>query len=251
MRAFRAASAALLASIVITIVVLLSTPTGAGALNADGEAYFAKINALRTSLGLGSLQLDPELTGLAQAWAEHMAATDSLAHPPDITQGVTSPWTRLGDNMASGPTFDSTWQALVESPVHYKNLTDPEFTHVGIGVAYLPDGTQYTHEWFMTLPPVDLVPEPEPEPEPLVLPPAPVPEARPTEVLPDVLFRGINLAVIPPISYGMPPPAADGTSAMPTTGSSTWVPYVIAAAVIALLLALATMAIVRARRRVA
>jgi hypothetical protein len=154
--------------------------------------------------------------------------------------------------MAMGSTFDLTWQALVESPVHYKNLTDPDFTHVGIGVAYLPDGTQYTHEWFMTLPPVDPTPEPEtvaPE-TPLPQLPAVAPTEVPAVVLPDVLFRGINLAVIPPIHYGSVAELAGIDEPTSSPDSTPWVPLVIAAAVIAVLLVLAMMAIVRARRRV-
>ena len=121
------------------------------ALGPEATQYLNATNALRANLGLSQLQDDPELSALAQAWAEHMAATYTLAHPPDIRNGVSAPWLLLGDNMAMGSNFDLAWNGLVASPVHYKNLSEPRYTHVGTGVAFASDGTQWVHQWFMEL----------------------------------------------------------------------------------------------------
>lgn len=180
----------------------------AHALGPEATDYLARTNALRASIGVQQLQVDEELSALAQAWAEHMASTYTLAHPPDITQGVTAPWLLLGDNMAMGSTIDMAWDGLIHSPVHYHNLSEPRYTHIGIGVAYAADGTQWVEQWFMQLgdesafaPP----PAADPAPTPEVAPPAPVEPAPVVEVLPEVQVLPVNLAVIPPIDYGDPP----------------------------------------------
>jgi hypothetical protein len=230
---------------VATAVVLLSGP--ARAQPPEVATYLANINALRASVGAPPLQLEPELMGLSQAWAEHMAATKTLAHPPDITVGFSTPYTLVGDNMALGSTTALTWEALVNSPVHYRNLVDPVFTHVGIGVAYADDGVQYTHEWFLAAAPF-APPEPEPE-APVVeeIVPPPVSEEPIAGVLGEVERPAVNLAVIPAVDYGRPP-IAELVAPAPSGGSSPWPFVALAIAIIALLVGLATMAL-RGRRR--
>ena len=252
MRGVRRAIVAGIAMFGVVAALLISPISSASALTPDGNAYLANINALRTSLGLNTLQLDPELTGLSQSWAEHMAATETLAHPPDITAGVTSPWIKLGDNMAMGSTFELTWRALIDSPVHYRNLTDPEFTHVGIGVAYLADGTQYTHEWFMTLaPPVAPPPaEPVPTPPPPAVPEVTTPPTSPIGIAGVAITRSdVNLAVIPAIHYGEPLDATLYALPDPSGSSSSWGPLIVAAIIVALLLAIGASIFIRSRRR--
>lgn len=251
MRSLRGAvGVATFAAIMLGASLGISAGAPAGALSSDGEGYLANINALRGSLGLTPLQLDAELTGLSQSWAEHMASTEQLMHPPDIRVGVTSPWIKLGDNMALGSTFALTWDALINSPVHYRNLTDPDFTHVGIGVAYTADGTQYTHEWFMMIAPEVAAPVDPPAPPPVVTFPAPAPAVEvPPVVLGVVQFPEVNLAVIPPIRYGLPDTASTPDESSATSASSSWLPMVLALAAIALLLAIGASMALRSRRR--
>ena len=65
----------------------------------DVQTLITNTNSLRASVGLPPLQLDPQLSGLAQEWADHMASTNTLEHPPDIEGPVSQPWTLVGDNM--------------------------------------------------------------------------------------------------------------------------------------------------------
>lgn len=226
----------------------------ARALRPEAARYLEATNALRANLGIQQLQNDPELTALAQAWAEHMAATYTLGHPPDITAGVSSPWRLLGDNMAMGSNFDLAWNGLVNSPVHYKNLSEPRFTHVGTGVAFAADGTQWVEQWFMELgdasilePPAE--PEPEPAPAPVVTPPPPPPTPL-VEVLPNAQVLPVHLAVIPPIDYGQAPSEEDEQASLSiedASGSSVpWVVWIAAPA--ALLLVVASWLALRGRR---
>jgi hypothetical protein len=241
----------LCAVLVVTIVsiVLAASSEPVGAQTSDRDRYLANMNALRASLGLNALQLDPELTALAQDWAEHMAATEQLEHPPDIRVGVSTPWLELGDNTARGSTFEMAWDALINSPVHYYNLTHPTFTHVGIGVAWSASGVQYTHEWFMTVRPVEQAPPeaPAPEPEPeAVPPPSPEPEP-PAQVLGTVELAPVNLAVIPLVEYGQAAGVVEPVD--PSSPSSPIPSWLFAVVVAALLLALAALAMWQQRRR--
>ncbi len=89
-----------------------------------------------------------ELTSLAQGWSEHMAATGTLSHTPDMSAEVSSDWTKLGENVGYGPSNDLIWNGFLNSPKHYANLTDPAFTHVGIGVTWV-GGTEWVTHRFM------------------------------------------------------------------------------------------------------
>jgi hypothetical protein len=191
----------LVACAIFTILgtLALSPAPQAGALDGYGQDWLAKINDLRTGQGLAPLQLDPELTGLAQGWAQHMADTGILSHTPDLTANVSTSWTKLGENVGYGPKNDLIWIGFLNSPKHYANLVDPAYTHVGIGVAFR-GGTEFVAHRFMAAgsvsrgggtttyvapsqpaprrssPPATTAPVPEapPAPEPAPTPPPPV-----------------------------------------------------------------------------
>ena len=124
-----------------------STP--AGATNDPGaEADFVgRTNGLRGSLGLPGLSSNGTLVAKAQQWAEHMAAVGAISHS-NLADGAPGEWTRLGENVGRGPSVEAIHNALVASPEHYKNLTDPGFRYVGVGVVNA-NGTFYVSEVFM------------------------------------------------------------------------------------------------------
>jgi len=145
-----------LAGIVLGVLVaagsLIGTSTPAAAASAGDEAAFvSKINALRQSKGLGSLTVSGELTSIGRSWSERMLANGAISHNPSFPSQVTANWLKLGENVGHGGSVDSLFQAFVNSPAHYKNLVDPEFTHVGVGVVVGPDGSLWTSHQFMRL----------------------------------------------------------------------------------------------------
>ena len=60
-------------------------------------------------------------------------------------------WQKLGENVGVGMTTDKLHQAFIDSPSHYKNLVDPDLTHVGVGVVLGRDGAIFTAHQFMQL----------------------------------------------------------------------------------------------------
>jgi len=132
----------------VGLLVALGLAPGAGAAGDETRDHLARINALRTSRGLVPLVLDANLSDLARSWAEQLAAEQTLRHAGDLSVGVSSSWTKLGENLGRGPSTEAVFAAFVSSPAHYANLVDPAFTHVGIGVVWV-GATQYTVHRFM------------------------------------------------------------------------------------------------------
>jgi uncharacterized protein YkwD len=260
----RPALFALVALATIAVTLGAATPVRA---TPQSDDLVARVNGLRATNGLPGLTADPLLTSLAQQWAEQMASTGVPAHPPnsyflDNLSGVGT----IADNVTIGVSLDDAWSQLENSPSHRGNMLLPGANRVGIGVATSPAGVVYVHQIFTDLSPLPAAPPPQQAPAPApsepeppawsfpteTLPPAavPTPEA-PTELPADVLgttqVRAVNVAVIPPISYGqLRSPVALTT---PSPSSSPWVPAALALGAVALvLLILALVLMARARR---
>ena len=124
-----------------------STPAGATADPGAAADFVGRTNGLRGSLGLGGLNTNGALVAKAQQWAEQMAAVGAISHS-NLSDGAPEEWTRLGENVGRGPSVEAIDNALVASPDHYKNLTDPGFRYVGVGVVNA-NGTLYVSEVFM------------------------------------------------------------------------------------------------------
>jgi hypothetical protein len=129
-------------------------PAGAETDTAAAEAQFVGlINELRASKHLGALTPDPELHRVALAWSEKMAAADQISHNPDLADQVSADWQKLGENVGVGMTVEKLHDAFVKSPAHYRNLVDPDFTHIGVAVVVGRDGALFTTHQFMKLRP--------------------------------------------------------------------------------------------------
>ena len=123
-----------------------------GSIDVAAEQDFLnRTNALRASLGLGSLKTNGELQAKARNWSQTQASAGTIFHST-LTDGVTQNWHRLGENVGMGPDVPSIHDALVRSPRHYENLVDSGFTEVGIGVIRQGD-VIYVSQVFMELMP--------------------------------------------------------------------------------------------------
>ena len=106
------------------------------------------VNGLRSSRGIPALAVDPTLTAAAQQWSVHMAAGRCLSHNANLTSMVAPGWTRIAENVGTGGSLNSVFNALLASPPHYANMTDPAFTLTGIGVVTAGNGTLWVTEDF-------------------------------------------------------------------------------------------------------
>lgn len=128
----------------------------------------AKINELRTSQGLRSLRAHDGLTAVGRAWSVKMQVAGDISHNPSLATQVTANWKRLGENVGVGPDVEALHEAFVRSPAHLRNLVDPDFEYVGIGVVE-DGGIIWVTEQFMTEQRATVTPAPPPTKLPAVL----------------------------------------------------------------------------------
>jgi Cysteine-rich secretory protein family len=173
MRALRKVLASVLGAVLVAALFALANPAPASAADSSAESQFvAKINAIRASHGLSPLAVYSEVTGVARQWTDQMVANGGISHNPNLANDVTANWTKLGENVGVGSSVDSLMTAFVNSPAHYKNIVDPDYNYIGVGVSYGSDGRMYTTHDFMAL---DNGSSPPPPP---VQAPAPAPKQK-------------------------------------------------------------------------
>jgi uncharacterized protein YkwD len=119
-------------------------------LSADEQLLFNLVNDLRASLGLPALQPDPQLLASARAQAATMNATGVVEHQdlmPILVEG-NGRWRLAAENIALHNGIVEAHDALVASPGHYRNLTNPNLTHLGVGIVRAANGQVYVAQVF-------------------------------------------------------------------------------------------------------
>jgi hypothetical protein len=201
-RAIRTGLPTLLALVLAGVIGLQAAPAGAGSVD-DEQLFVQLINQTRAEAGLPALEVHSELRTQARSWASSMAASDHLSHSSDITAGISAPWTVLGENVGVHGVHEpeQLFAAFVASASHYKNIVDPRFSYVGVGVVNTSEGKIWTTHRFMATN----------EAATTTTPPAPPPTtAAPTTAPP---------TTTPPTTA--PTAATAPTTAAPTTASPT------------------------------
>ena len=113
--------------------------------------YVARINALRASVGVQPLVVDAQLTGLAQGWAQHMAATGRPVALVADRRGHRELGQARRERRRRARTTRPIWNAFLHSAEHYANLVDPAFNRVGVGRGLRRHGPEWTCHKFMEL----------------------------------------------------------------------------------------------------
>ena len=116
---------------------------------------FDRHNAERASNGLGLLQIDAALVGIARSRANDMAANNYFAHTSPT--GVTAftllsqagySYSMAGENIArnnypGSQTVATAMSGFMNSPGHRANILDGRYTRVGIGAVTGAAGMYY------------------------------------------------------------------------------------------------------------
>ena len=108
-------------------------------------------NSMRTGGGLGALIVDPILMQTAQSTAEIMAANNMHGHIGDVRGRVTAAGYGAGDtpwateNIATLPlgTSIDRLMGVWADALHMKPVNDPNYRHIGVGVAVVDDMAYY------------------------------------------------------------------------------------------------------------
>jgi hypothetical protein len=180
-------------AILVAALFVLANPMPANAADSGAESQFvARINGIRTSHGLAPLAVYGELTGVARSWTNQMVANGGISHNPNLAGDVSANWSKLGENVGVGNDVDSLMTAFVNSPAHYRNIVDPAYNYIGVGVSYDANGRMFTTHDFMAMASGDSAPAPDPASAPVPAPkkkaaaapavdPAPAADAAPAE----------------------------------------------------------------------
>ncbi len=119
-------------------------------------------NGVRAKQGLPPLQPLAALNTAALGHSQEMLDLDYFSHTSptpgradvsDRIEAAGGTWRACAENiyMSSGKPLEGSAQAAVDgwvdSPGHYRNIIDPTYTHIGVGIAYRK-GTLYATQVF-------------------------------------------------------------------------------------------------------
>lgn len=109
---------------------------GLTACRSSEQAQVASlVNQTRVQYGRSVLNDNQQLDVKAQAWAEHLARLNSLAHS-HLPDGISYNWRALGENVGYGGSIAQVHTAYMNSPGHRENILDPRWNYMGTGVAW-------------------------------------------------------------------------------------------------------------------
>lgn len=124
--------------------------------NADTPAAMASADAMRTAIiclanqqrvarGLPTLEGDPRLHRSAQGWTDTMVSTGQFWHGTDFPQRISAvgyAYWYAGENIATGyATPRGVMTAWMASPGHCRNILNPFYAEIGVGLNLKPVGT--------------------------------------------------------------------------------------------------------------
>lgn len=135
------------------------------------EKYlFRLINKERKKAELNELSLSPKVSDVARQHSQQMINQDFFAHisPIDgqdfaqrLEKNTEIAATLTGENIAFNDTIKGAHNNLMASPAHRSNILNPDFTDVGLGIAFKADyqGNRYyyiTEDFFSQLKDIDV-----------------------------------------------------------------------------------------------
>ena len=103
---------------------------------------FKLVNQERAKMGLKELEIHEGLVKLARMKSKDMIDLGYFAHqsptyglPFDMIRQAGIPFIYAGENLAGAPSVTRAHTALMNSSGHRANILNPNFTHIGIGIA--------------------------------------------------------------------------------------------------------------------
>jgi uncharacterized protein YkwD len=115
----------------------------------------ARVNEARKRAGVPPLRSNAHLDQAAQRHAEDMLARNYFAHQSPERKTVREraraagyDWRAIGENIAEGQfTVDEVMDTWMHSPGHRRNILDPDFRELGVGLALGRSGGRYWIVW--------------------------------------------------------------------------------------------------------
>ncbi len=115
----------------------------------------ALVNAERQKAGLKQFTVDVKIVQVARAYSKDMFTKKYFSHVSadgrDLSTRLKAGEVKFsvaGENIAFAPDVSTAHDGLMNSPEHKKNLLDPSFSHIGIGIISTPrNGIMVTEDF--------------------------------------------------------------------------------------------------------
>jgi uncharacterized protein YkwD len=141
-------SAQVLVVAVLAITLTLALPTDAASAATPDEGAVADelvafVNRERAARGVPALAVEPYAVGVAQEWAERQRAAGSISHRSDLGSRY-SAYPAYGENVGTTTHGSGDVHRLfMSSSSHRRNILQPGFDALGVGVACSGDGRMW------------------------------------------------------------------------------------------------------------
>ena len=120
-------------------------PPSAPALSAREREMVNLVQDLRAQYGAGALEVSIDLSEVARDWSIELP--NGFHHNPSVGSEIPGGWRMWGENIAYNSSVQAAFNALVNSSGHFRNMVNPDFTHIGVGV-YVDGGRVYVTQVF-------------------------------------------------------------------------------------------------------
>jgi uncharacterized YkwD family protein len=118
-----------------------SSKTNSSTLSAAEQQMVTLVNQARAQNRVPALKVDMTVTNVARIKAQDMIDNNYFSHnspkygsPFDMMKAFGIKYIMSGENIAGNPNIANAESSLMNSPGHRKNILNPEYTHIGIGI---------------------------------------------------------------------------------------------------------------------
>lgn len=125
-------------------------------MTADESTMLGLINSARTANGLKPLSANSQLTKVARLKSQDLANNNYFSHisptygsPFEMMKKFGISYLYAGENLAKNTNVSAAHTSLMNSPSHKKNILNPDFNQVGIGIFTAKDGTKLYTQMFI------------------------------------------------------------------------------------------------------
>ena len=122
--------------------------TGTGVMTAEEKRILELCNAERAKNGSTALKANNDLTKLARMKSKDIVDKNYFSHqsptygsPFEMMRDHGVSYMYAGENLAQNSTADKAFNAWMNSEGHRKNILNPNFTELGVGIAPKGDGS--------------------------------------------------------------------------------------------------------------
>jgi uncharacterized protein YkwD len=136
-------TAKLIGAVVAALFVAALISSTAMASPVEEQRLVGLVNEKRRAVGVRPLKLNKRVRTAARAHSRdmidrnyfgHISATGSLNVTDRLRHAGLTGWSSAGENLAGARSAEVAFDLWLNSPGHLKNMLEPAYTHVGIGV---------------------------------------------------------------------------------------------------------------------